>query len=62
MKKNDIFFWNREYEGEFPDFIGQKNYLHFKIFRNNEFEMYIESVKKLDYAYSITEKNGKWTG
>ena len=33
----NILQGNREYEGEFPDFLGPKKYLHFKICRNNTF-------------------------
>ena len=35
--KKWYIFWKGEYEGEFPDFLGQKMFLHFEIFKNNTF-------------------------
>ena len=60
------FFWNGEYEEEFPDVLGQTKYLHFKICRTLvplfcEFKMCIENVKKKIYILLVRKtENGPW--
>ena len=49
-------FWNREYEGEFPDFLGQKNLFIFP-----DFQKQYLCFMSLKLKYIITKKNGKWT-
>ena len=55
VTKNDIFFWNGEYEGEFLDFLAKKSIIYISRFAEtillfHEFKMYIENVKILEHS------------